>query len=237
MRTTPTQECPFLGQTMDGRSAMSRAQTLAAVTAGRILPVIVLEDKASAAPLADALVAGGLRCAEVTFRTAAAEAALKIMANDERLLVGAGTVVTPGQVDRAVDAGAKFIVSPGFSADVVRRCAALGVPAFPGVATSTEIMAALSEGIEVVKFFPAEQLGGLTMLAALAAPFTTVKFIPTGGITAAHVPAYLAHPRVLAIGGSWMVNPKLIAAGDWAAITRLTAEAVDVAATQTVGKD
>jgi 2-dehydro-3-deoxyphosphogluconate aldolase/(4S)-4-hydroxy-2-oxoglutarate aldolase len=145
--------------------------------------------------------------------------------------------VTPGQVDRAVAAGARFIVSPGFSADVVRRCAALGVPAFPGVATSTEIMAALAEGIEVMKFFPAEQLGGLNMLAALAAPFTTVRFIPTGGITAAHVPAYLAHPRVLAVGGSWMVSPKLIAAADWSQITRLTAEAVAATAPSTVGKD
>jgi 2-dehydro-3-deoxyphosphogluconate aldolase / (4S)-4-hydroxy-2-oxoglutarate aldolase len=205
---------------------MSTAETLASVTAGRLLPVIVLEDEASAAPLADALVAGGLRCAEVTFRTAAAESALKIMAADGRLLVGAGTVVTPGQVDRAVEAGAAFVVSPGFSAGVVRRCAALGVPAFPGVATATEIMAALDEGLEVVKFFPAEQLGGVKTLAALAAPFTTVTFIPTGGITAAHVPAYLAHPSVVAIGGSWMVSPKLIAAADWTEITRLTAEAV-----------
>src|SRR5258705_4041665 len=110
---------------------MSRAETLAAVASGRLLPVIVLEHEAAAAPLADALVAGGLRCAEVTFRTPAAEAALTVMANDDRLIVGAGTVVTPGQVDRAVQAGAKFIVSPGFSVDVVRRCAALGVPAFP----------------------------------------------------------------------------------------------------------
>jgi 2-dehydro-3-deoxyphosphogluconate aldolase/(4S)-4-hydroxy-2-oxoglutarate aldolase len=208
---------------------MSRAGTIAAVAAGRLLPVIVLTDDASAAPLAEALVAGGLRCAEVTFRTAAAEAALKIMAGDGRLLVGAGTVITPGQVDRAVQAGAKFIVSPGFSPAVVRRCAALGVPVFPGVATSTEIMAALDEGLEVVKFFPAEQLGGLRMLAALAAPFTTVKFIPTGGVTAAHVPAYLAHPAVAAVGGSWMVSPTLIAAADWAEITRRTAEAVAVA--------
>jgi 2-dehydro-3-deoxyphosphogluconate aldolase/(4S)-4-hydroxy-2-oxoglutarate aldolase len=205
---------------------MSRAETLAAVTAGRLLPVIVLEHEASAAPLADALVAGGLRCAEVTFRTSAAEAAIKIMARDGRLLVGAGTVVTPGQVDRAVTAGARFIVSPGFSADVVRRSAALGVPVFPGVATATDIMAALAEGIEVVKFFPAEQLGGLAMLSALAAPFTAIRFIPTGGISAAQAPSYLAHPRVLAVGGSWMVAPKLIAAADWTGITRLTAEAV-----------
>jgi 2-dehydro-3-deoxyphosphogluconate aldolase/(4S)-4-hydroxy-2-oxoglutarate aldolase len=188
--------------------------------------VIVLEHEAAAAPLADALAAGGLRCAEVTYRTAAAQAALTVMAKDERLVVGAGTVVSPGQVDLAVAAGAKFIVSPGFHVDVVRRCAALGVPTFPGVATSGEIMAALAEGIDVVKFFPAEQLGGLDMLAALAAPFTTVKFIPTGGVTPAKAARYLAHPSVLAVGGTWMVSPKLIAAADWSEITRLTAEAV-----------
>jgi 2-dehydro-3-deoxyphosphogluconate aldolase/(4S)-4-hydroxy-2-oxoglutarate aldolase len=208
---------------------MSRAQTIAAVASGRLLPVIVLEHEAAAAPLADALVAGGLACAEVTFRTAAAQAALKIMAADERLLVGAGTVVTPGQVDQAVTAGARFIVSPGFSVDVVRRCAALGVPVFPGVATATDIMAALAEGLEVLKFFPAEALGGVKTLAALAAPFTTVKFIPTGGVSPANLPDYLGHPSVLAVGGSWMVTPKLIAAGDWAEITRLTSEAVAAA--------
>lgn len=208
---------------------MPGEDTVREVTAGRLMPVIVLEDEKSAAPLADALVAGGLRCAEVTFRTAAAEAALKTMASDARLLMGAGTVVAPEQVDRAVAAGAKFIVSPGFSAAVVRRCAALGVPAFPGVATPTDIMAALDEGVDLVKFFPAEQLGGLATLGALAAPFTTVRFIPTGGITAAHLPGYLAHRSVAAVGGSWMVSPKLVAAGDWGQITRLTAEAVAMA--------
>jgi len=209
---------------------MSDAETLAAVTAGRLLPVIVLEDPASAEPLAEALVAGGLRCAEVTFRTAAAAEALKTMASDPRLVVGAGTVVRPEQVDGAVAAGARFIVSPGFSATVVRRCAALGVPVFPGVATATEIMAALDEGIDIVKFFPAQQLGGLATLNALAAPFTTVRFIPTGGITADLLPAYVRHRSVVAVGGSWMVAPALIAAGGWSEITRLTAEAVAVAA-------
>jgi 2-dehydro-3-deoxyphosphogluconate aldolase / (4S)-4-hydroxy-2-oxoglutarate aldolase len=199
---------------------------MAAIAEVRLVPVIVLEDEGSAAPLADALVAGGLRCAEVTFRTPAARAALRIMAADDRLLVGAGTGVTPAQVDEAVAAGARFIVSPGFSAAVVRQCAAAGVPVFPGVATATDLMAAVQEGLDVVKFFPAEPLGGVKMISALAAPFPSMRFVPTGGITAAGLPAYLAHPAVLAVGGSWMVAPKLIAAGEWGEITRLTAEAV-----------
>jgi 2-dehydro-3-deoxyphosphogluconate aldolase/(4S)-4-hydroxy-2-oxoglutarate aldolase len=196
---------------------------------GRLVPVIVIEDPQAAQPLAEALVAGGLRCAEVTFRTAAAEAALAAMAADPRLLVGAGTVVRPEQVDRAVAAGARFIVSPGVSATVIRHCRQVGVPVVPGVATATEIQAAGEEGLAVLKFFPAEPLGGLTMLKALAAPFPGIRFVPTGGITAAQLSGYLAHPSVLAVGGSWMVAPKLIAAGAWDEITRLTAEAVSVA--------
>ena len=200
-----------------------------AIEEGRLVPVIVVEDEASAAPLADALVTGGLRCAEVTFRTRAAGAALRTMADDGRLLVGAGTVVTPDQVDAAVAAGARFIVSPGFSVAVVRRCQELGVPAFPGVATATDLMAAVQEGLTVVKFFPAEPLGGVPMMSALGAPFPGMRFIPTGGITATQLPTYLDHPAVAAVGGSWMVAPKLIAGGEWDQITRLTAEAVAVA--------
>lgn len=196
---------------------------------GRLVPVIVIEHRAAAEPLAAALVAGGLRCAEVTFRTEAAEAALRAMAQDSRLLVGAGTVVRPDQVERAVAAGAAFIVSPGFNPAVVRRCQELKVPVFPGVATASELMSALEAGVEVVKFFPAEALGGVAMLKALAAPFPGVRFIPTGGITAAHLPGYLSQPSVLAVGGSWMVAPKLIAAGAWDEISRLTAEAVTIA--------
>jgi 2-dehydro-3-deoxyphosphogluconate aldolase / (4S)-4-hydroxy-2-oxoglutarate aldolase len=194
-----------------------------------LVPVIVVEDPRAAPPLAEALAAGGLRCAEVTFRTPAAEAALAAMAVDPGMLVGAGTVVHPEQVDRAVEAGARFVVSPGLSAPVVRRCRELGVPAMPGVATATEIQAAGEEGLRVLKFFPAEALGGLAMLKALAAPFPGVRFVPTGGITAAQLRAYLDHPSVLAVGGSWMVAPKLIASGAWDEITRLTAEAVSVA--------
>jgi 2-dehydro-3-deoxyphosphogluconate aldolase/(4S)-4-hydroxy-2-oxoglutarate aldolase len=200
------------------------------IATSRLVPVIVLEDDAAAPALADALADGGLRCAEVTFRTPAAEAALKVMAADRRLVVGAGTVISPDQVDRAVAAGARFIVSPGLSTAVVRRCAEYGVPVYPGVATASDIMAALDEGLEVVKFFPAEPLGGLTMLSALSAPFPGLQFIPTGGISATQLATYLAHRAVLAVGGSWMVAPKLLAARDWAQVTRLTAEAVAIAA-------
>ena len=203
---------------------------VAEVCATRLVPVIVIDDASASAPLADALVAGDLRCAEVTFRTDAAESAVRAMSADGRLLVGAGTVITAEQVDRATDAGARFIVSPGFSAAVVRRCQAVGVPVFPGVATATEIIAALDAGVDLVKFFPAESLGGVGMLKALAAPFRSVRFIPTGGIAAAQLADYLAVPAVAAVGGSWMVAPKLIADGRWDEITKLTAEAVSVAA-------
>lgn len=210
---------------------------IATIGTGRLVPVIVIEDPQAAAPLAAALVAGGLRCAEVTFRTPAAEAALKTMAEDPRLLVGAGTVVRPQQVDRALAAGARFIVSPGFSATVVRHCQRVGVPVLPGVATATEIQAAGEEGLSVLKFFPAEQLGGLPMLNALAAPFPSARFVPTGGVSAANLPGYLGHRSVLAVGGSWMVSPTLVAAGAWEEITRLTADAVSLAAAATTAKE
>lgn len=205
---------------------------LTVIEAARLVPVIVISDPDAARPLGKALLAGGLTCAEVTLRTPAAAAALQALAADPRLLVGAGTVVRPEQVDMAVSAGARFIVSPGLSPAVVRRCRQVGVPAVPGVATATEIQAAVEIGLDVVKFFPAEQLGGLPTLAALAVPFPEIRFVPTGGITAAQLPGYLAHRSVLAVGGSWMVAPKLIAAGDWEEITRLTAEAVALAASE-----
>jgi 2-dehydro-3-deoxyphosphogluconate aldolase/(4S)-4-hydroxy-2-oxoglutarate aldolase len=209
------------------------SEHVAAVTktvgAGRILPVVVLQDAAAAAPLAAALAAGGLRSAEVTFRTDAAADAIRAMSAHPELFVGAGTVVTRAQVDKAVEAGARFIVSPGFSPTVVAHCQQLGVPIFPGVATATEIQMALDAGLETVKFFPAEQLGGLTMIKALSAPFRTVRFIPTGGVNTANLADYLSHPAVLAVGGTWMVAPALLAAGDWAEVTRLTAAAVAAA--------
>jgi 2-dehydro-3-deoxyphosphogluconate aldolase/(4S)-4-hydroxy-2-oxoglutarate aldolase len=200
-----------------------------AVGAVRILPVVVLADAKAAEPLADALVAGGLPCAEVTFRTDAAAEAIEIMARRTELLVGAGTVVSPAQVDRAVDAGARFIVSPGFGPAVVRRCAERGVPVFPGVATATEIQMALDAGLRTVKFFPAQQLGGAAMVKALAAPFRDVRFVPTGGVTTANLADYLSMPAVLAVGGTWMVAPDLLAAGDWAEVTKRAAAAVAAA--------
>jgi 2-dehydro-3-deoxyphosphogluconate aldolase/(4S)-4-hydroxy-2-oxoglutarate aldolase len=196
----------------------------------RVVPVIVLDDAAAAGPLAAALVDGGLPVAEVTFRTAAAERALAAMASDQRLLVGAGTVISPEQVDRAFDAGARFIVSPGFSAAVVERALALGLPVLPGVATATDIMSAIAAGLSTVKFFPAETVGGVAALRALAAPFPHVRFVPTGGITAASLAAYLAMPSVLAVGGSWMVSRELIGAGRYDEVSRLCAQAVAVAA-------
>jgi 2-dehydro-3-deoxyphosphogluconate aldolase/(4S)-4-hydroxy-2-oxoglutarate aldolase len=192
----------------------------------RYVPVVVLADAADAAPLAEALVAGGLPIAEVTFRTPAAEQALKTLAADTRLLVGAGTVFTRDQVDRAVAAGAQFVVSPGFSPSVVRHGRELGVPVLPGVATATELMAALDEGVDVVKFFPAEQLGGVGTLRALAAVFGGVRFVPTGGITAGLARSYLDVPAVAAVGGSWMVAPELIRAG---AFDQITARCREVA--------
>jgi len=195
-----------------------------------VLPVVVLEDARNAEPLAAALEAGGLPCAEVTFRTDAAVQSIKAMAAAPGFLVGAGTVLTADQVDRAVDAGARFIVSPGFGAAVVHRSQELGVPVFPGAATATEIQMALDAGLTTVKFFPAEQLGGVAMIKALAAPFRTVRFVPTGGVTTANLASYLANPAVLAVGGTWMVAPDLLAAGDWAEVTRRAAAAVEVAA-------
>jgi 2-dehydro-3-deoxyphosphogluconate aldolase/(4S)-4-hydroxy-2-oxoglutarate aldolase len=142
------------------------------------------------------------------------------------MLVGAGTVLTRDQVDRAVDAGARFVVSPGFGPAVVARCQELGVPVFPGVASATEIMMALDAGLDTVKFFPAEQLGGAAMVKALAAPFRSVRFIPTGGVTTANLAGYLALPSVLAVGGTWMVAPDLLAAGRWDEVRERTRAAV-----------
>ena len=203
---------------------------LEVVTAARLLPVVVLDDATAAEPLGAALQAGGLPLAEVTFRTPAAADALRSMASDPELTIGAGTVVRAEQVDLAVAAGARFIVSPGLSRSVVIRCVQIGVPVFPGVATSSEIMAALDLGVSTVKLFPAESLGGVTMVKALAAPFPQVRFIPTGGITADQLAAYLEQPSVLAVGGSWMVAPALIAAGRFEDISRLAAQAVLAAA-------
>ena len=204
-------------------------EVLEAIAAARLLPVVVIDDALAAPPLAAALQRGGVRCAEITLRTPAAEAAVRAMAADPGMLVGAGTVLNATQAAQVIDAGARYIVTPGFSLEVVRYCQARSVPVFPGVATASELMAALDAGIETVKFFPAEPLGGVPMLKALAAPFGMMRFIPTGGITAANLAGYLRHPAVTAAGGSWMVAASLLKAGEFDEIARLTAEAVAIA--------
>ena len=196
----------------------------------RVVPVVVIDELDIALPLARALVEGGLPVAEVTFRTAVAAVAMRLIADETDLLVGAGTVVRPEQVDLAFDAGARFVVTPGFSPAVADRCAELGIPVVPGVATATEVIAALDHGLDLLKLFPAEASGGIPLLRALRGPFPDVRFVPTGGVSAANAADYLAVPSVAAIGGSWMVAPELIRAGDFAAVTRLTAEAVAIGA-------
>ncbi|WP_329296395.1 bifunctional 4-hydroxy-2-oxoglutarate aldolase/2-dehydro-3-deoxy-phosphogluconate aldolase [Streptomyces pseudovenezuelae] len=204
---------------------------LAAVLAGsRLLPVLTVPSVASAGPLADALAAGGARCAEVTFRTPDAEQVVKAMAAHGGLTVGAGTVLTAEQAERAVAAGARFLVSPGFDEEVIDKARELGVPVAPGVATATELMRALKAGVDTVKLFPAEPLGGTGMLRALAAPFPQARFVPTGGIGPGQLAAYLGHPSVLAVGGSWIATPGHLERGEYDEIRRLTAEAVERAA-------
>ena len=193
-----------------------------------VIPVVVIDDPSRAAALGSALLLGGLPCAEVTLRTDAALESLRALAENPDLLVGAGTVLRPAQVEAALRAGARYIVSPGFSASVVGECQRSGVPVLPGVATATEIQMALEAGLEAVKFFPAEASGGLAALRALAAPFRGLRFVPTGGITADRLASYLAEPSVLAVGGSWLVSADLLAAEDFAQITDLAAAAVRI---------
>ena len=194
-----------------------------------IVPVVVLDDAKDAAPLAKALCEGGLPCAEVTFRTAAAEESIRIMAKEfPEMLVGAGTVLTTEQVDRAVNAGAKFIVSPGLNPTVVKYCVDKGIPVTPGTSNPSDVEMAISLGLDVVKFFPAEQAGGINMIKAMAAPYTQMKFMPTGGISAQNAAEYLALPNVLCCGGSWMVPGKLLDAGDFDAIEALAREAAQI---------
>ncbi|MFF4568170.1 bifunctional 4-hydroxy-2-oxoglutarate aldolase/2-dehydro-3-deoxy-phosphogluconate aldolase [Streptomyces sp. NPDC001410] len=206
---------------------MTGTDLASALDGARVVPVLTVPSAATAGPLADALAAGGARCAEVTFRTPGAEQVLKTMAAHGGLTVGAGTVLTPEQAERAVAAGARFVVSPGFDEEVVARCRELGVPVVPGIATATELMRALRAGVDTVKLFPAEPLGGLRTLRALAAPFPGTRFVPTGGIDASRMAAYLADPAVLAVGGSWMATVAHLDKGDYEDIRRLTADAVE----------
>lgn len=191
-----------------------------------IVPVVVLNNVNDAEPLAESLIKGGLPCAEVTFRTDAAEESIKMMTTKfPDMFVGAGTVLTTEQVDRAIGAGAKFIVSPGFNPKVVEYCLKNDYPITPGIMTPTELEMALGFGLDVVKFFPAENAGGLKMIKAMSAPYTMMKFMPTGGINAVNVRDYLACDKILACGGSWMVKGDLIKEGNFTEIEKLTAEA------------
>ncbi|MCL2811187.1 MAG: bifunctional 4-hydroxy-2-oxoglutarate aldolase/2-dehydro-3-deoxy-phosphogluconate aldolase [Clostridia bacterium] len=194
-----------------------------------IVPVIKVDDAADAVPLCRALAQGGLPVAEITFRTAAAPEAIANVSRElPHVLLGAGTVINGEQVDRALAAGAKYIVSPGINPEVVRHCQKVGLPIVPGCANPSDIEIALSLGVKIVKFFPAEALGGLTLIKALAGPYGDVSFVPTGGIGEKNLLEYLAFPKVAACGGSWMVPDGAIRAKDWAKIQSLTASAIQL---------
>ena len=196
-----------------------------------VVPVVVLNDVKDAAPLAKALVEGGLPCAEVTFRTDAAEESIRIMTTEfPEMFVGAGTVLTIDQVDRAVAAGAKFIVSPGFDPEIVDYCIEKDIPVYPGCITPSEVAQAVKRGLKVIKFFPAEQFGGVSTIKALAAPYTGVKFMPTGGVSAKNLESYLSFDKIVACGGSWMVKGDLVKAGKFDEIKVLVEEAVQLVA-------
>jgi len=198
---------------------------LAIVAGQRVLPVVTVESRETAVELGRALAGAGARAVEITFRSDAAADAIDALAGSG-FLVGAGTVRTVEQVDVAATAGASFVVSPGLDRAVVERCADTGLPALPGIATASELGEALSLGVSTVKLFPAEVVGGIALIRALGAPFPEARFVPTGGINAENAAGYLALPQVVAIGGSWMVAPSLLAAGAWAEVERLTAEAL-----------
>ena len=192
-----------------------------------VVPVVVLEDVKDAVPLAKALIAGGLPVAEVTFRTAAAADSIKAISEAcPEMLVGAGTVTNLEQAKKAKEAGAKFIVTPGFSKTVTEFAVENNIPVFPGVCTPTEIMMVMEYNLPVVKFFPASQYGGLATIKALSGPFPSLRFMPTGGVNAGNVKEYLASPKIIACGGSWMVKESLIKEGKFDEIEKLTAEAV-----------
>jgi 2-dehydro-3-deoxyphosphogluconate aldolase / (4S)-4-hydroxy-2-oxoglutarate aldolase len=211
-------------------TSAAHAAVLQRFAAMRILPVIVIDDPDDAVPLAHALNDGGLPCAEVTLRTPRAIEALRRIARElPDMLIGAGTVLTPAQAAEARGAGARFAVAPGFNAAVVEFCQSVELPVFPGVCTPTEIEMALGAGLSVVKFFPVEPIGGLPFLKAVAAPYTTVSFMPTGGIGPSNLASYLAFPRVVACGGSWMAPNDWIAAGLFDRIRDTTRAAVSIA--------
>lgn len=194
-----------------------------------VLPVVVIENSSDASDVSDALYSGGLKCAEITFRTSAAEDSIRIISRKHPdMLIGAGTVLTCEQVDKAINAGAEFIVSPGMNPKVVNYCKSKDITIIPGCVTPGEIEAAIDLGLDVVKFFPAEQFGGVSMIKALSAPYTNIRFVPTGGVNSDNLLNYLSVPSVLACGGSWMVNKKLINEHKFDEIRTLTAQAVEI---------
>lgn len=191
-----------------------------------VIPVIVLDDVAHAVPLARALVAGGIRMLEVTLRTPAALACIEAIAREvPGAVAGAGTVRTAADAQAAVKAGARFAVSPGYTTAVGEACREVGLPLLPGVATGSEVMAALEGGFTELKFFPAQQAGGTAMLKAFQGPFHDVRFCPTGGVSAANAGEFLALPNVVCVGGSWLTPADAVKAGDWSRITQLAREA------------
>lgn len=195
-----------------------------------VVPVVVLNDAKDALPLAKALVDGGLPCAEVTFRTEAAEESIRLMSEAyPDMLIGAGTVLTIEQADRALAAGAKFIVAPGFDPEIVDYCISKDVPVFPGCITPSEVAQAVKRGLKVIKFFPAEQAGGVARIKAMAAAYTTVKFMPTGGVNIKNLDEYLGCDKILCCGGSWMVKGDLIKAGEFDKIAEMSKDAVSLA--------
>ncbi|HEY9161580.1 MAG TPA: bifunctional 4-hydroxy-2-oxoglutarate aldolase/2-dehydro-3-deoxy-phosphogluconate aldolase [Desulfomonilia bacterium] len=204
---------------------------LAVIGKFRILPIVAIKNAKDAIPLADALIAGGLPLVEVTFRTDAAEEAIRAIAARGDMLVGAGTVITVNQAEKAIAAGAQFLVSPGFDAEIVRFSLEKGIPITPGICTPSEVMAAMKLGLTTLKFFPAEAYGGLKTLKAISAPLASVKFIPTGGVNTKNLAEYLAFPKVLACGGTWLATSEMIEQERFEEITGFCEEAVLIAAT------
>ena len=203
--------------------------TVEQVASCGVVPVVVLEDEAQAVPTARALLAGGINAMEITFRTAAAKGSIARVAREvPEMIVGAGTVVNLQNLHDAVDAGAKFIVCPGSDPELIAEAIRLNVPITPGVVTPSEIMMGLKLGLKVFKFFPAETFGGLKTIKALCGPFPQIKFLPTGGINQANAAEYFKNPKILAVGGSWMVTKDMVAAGDFEGITAKSKAATDL---------
>ena len=202
------------------------AKLLSTLKLQPVVPVLIIDDAKSAVPLARALVAGGLKAIEITLRTPAALEAIRAVADEvEGAVAGAGTILDAKQYEEAVKAGSQFIVSPGTTRDLIKAAADSDVPLLPGAATASEVMSLRAEGYTVLKFFPAEQAGGAAYLKSLSSPLAGVSFCPTGGISLKNAMDYLSLPNVVCVGGSWVAPKDLVAAGDWAGITKLASEA------------